>query len=441
MPAPSERKRLEDIEKARKAVAKEIVRRYEHRRSRGDERFSFAVRLAPTDKDYRDRKTRCGNYDPRDVASREAFLAVVSDLERSCGMGVKRDSTGAPVSLVVNEALVRHAYDEMGRSFRDVEELASFLSFLDETAHACVDLPWALAWIEGVAAQAKSPGGLAKVRSRVGADAEEVCAALRVYAGGDFRGWRRVLSAIAYGDSKYFENSVAASFVKAAEAGGLSFGSSSDTDDKLAALGFRSERYSSVTVGGNVAVHPTWAAFDLSRFGCEGIPLSLSAVEGFAESSFAEVKGCLVVENLTVFRALCSEPSEGLLVVWGHGRPNEAVRRLVGVLDVALPAEAPFLAWSDIDLGGFGIVEALMSISGRIKPIMMGRDDLQAVDASRLLRRREEYWADMRKFVACHSDSLFLDVAQACLELQGTLEQEALLFEYAQERIRGFFDA
>lgn len=268
-----------------------------------------------------------------------------------------------------------------------------------------------------------------------------MCAALQAYAAGDFRGWQRVLSTIAYGDSKFFEKSVAASFVKAAEAGGFSFGSAFDIDDKLAALGFHSERYSSVTVGGNVVVHPTWASLDLSQFGCEGMVLSLPAVEGFTESSFAEVKGCLVVENLTVFRALCSNSKKGLLVVWGHGRPNEALRRLVGILDGALSGDAPLLAWSDIDLGGFGIVESLMSVSNRVRPVMMGEEDLRAVDASRLLRRKEEYWADMRRFVAHHPDSRFRDVAQACLELRGTLEQEALLFEYAQEKIRGLFDA
>lgn len=97
------------------------------------------------------------------------------------------------------------------------------------------------------------------------------------------RMWR-VLSTVAYGDSKFFENSVAASFVKAAETGGFPFGSAFDIDDKLAALGFRPERYSSVTAGGNVAVHPTWASLDLSQFGCDGMVFSLPAVEGFAES-------------------------------------------------------------------------------------------------------------------------------------------------------------
>lgn len=84
-------------------------------------------------------------------------------------------------------------------------------------------------------------------------------------------------------------------------------------------------------------------------------------------------------------------------------------------------------------------MESLMSVSNRARPVMMGEEDLRAVDASRLLRRKEEYWADMRRFLERHPDSRFRDVAQACLELRGTLEQEALLFEYAQEKVRGLF--
>jgi len=97
--------------------------------------------------------------------------------------------------------------------------------------------------------------------------------------------------------------------------------------------------------------------------------------------------------------------------------------------------------WSDVDLGGFDIAESLMSMSDRMRPVMMGKEELRAVDASRLLRRSEAYWMDVRRFIARHPDSCFRDVAQACLELRGTLEQEALLFEYAQEKIKGIFDA
>lgn len=129
MPGPSERKRLEDVEKARKAVAEKVVRFCERRRLRGDEAYPFTVRFAPTKAEYEKGRAGCGG-----------------------------------------------------------EELAAFLSLLDETARVCVDLPWALSWIEDVAAQAQRPGGLARMRTRAGADVEDVCAAVRAYAAGDFRG-------------------------------------------------------------------------------------------------------------------------------------------------------------------------------------------------------------------------------------------------------------
>lgn len=436
MPGPSERKRLERIEEARKAVAEKVVRICERRRLRGEPIHSFTVRIAPTKGEYAKGKAGCGGYDPRDAESREVFLAVVSDLEHSCGIDVKRDPTGAPESLVINEAAARYAYRAAGRSLDDAEEAARLLGLLESTARACADVPWALAWIDRIAADAKRPGGLLLLRERYKEGVvEDVCAALQVYAAGDFRGWQRVLSVAAYGDSKHFETSVASSFVKAAETGGFSFDPSLDADGKLSALGFHSEKYHCVAIGGNVVVRPAWGAIDLSAAGGDGLALSLSAVEGFVESSCDEVRACVVVENLANFRVLCREAPRGLLVVWGHGRPNEAVCRLVELLDAALPSAAPLRAWSDIDTGGFGIVSKLMSLSARMQPLMMGEEELRAVGAAHLLKRSDGYWDDMARSFVDKGGSCFREAASICLDFQGTFEQEALLFAYASEKI------
>ncbi len=442
MPGPSERNSRERIEDAFTAVAEEIVKRRESLRAKGKSGSSFRVRIAPTMADYRKGRCGCGGYDPRDADSRDVFFAVVSELEKTCGVEVRRDATGAPESLVANESVVRYAYRKTGRNFDETEERASLAALLSETAHACSGVPWARAWTERIVSETACAVCSSRLRERSAAgDLEDVCAALKAYAAQDFRGLRRVLSTAAYGDSKYFEKAVSASFVKAAKLGGFDFGPALDMENKLAALGFRREKHRCVAIGGNAIVRPSWGIIDLSQVGCDGVMLSLPAVEGFTDSSFIEAKGCVVVENLTVFRALCLDSTKGLFVVWGHGRPNEAVRRLVEILDAALPGDAPFLVWSDVDLGGFDIAESLMSMSDRMRPVMMGKEELRAVDASRLLRRSEAYWMDVRRFIARHPDSCFRDVAQACLELRGTLEQEALLFEYAQEKIKGIFDA
>lgn len=331
MPGPSERKRLERIEEARKAVAEKVVRICERRRLRGEPIHSFTVRIAPTKGEYAKGKAGCGGYDPRDAESREVFLSVVSDLEHSCGIDVKHDPTGAPESLVINEAAARYAYRAAGRSLDDAEEAARLLGLLESTARACVDVPWALAWIDRIAADAKRPGGLLLLRERYKEGVvEDVCAALQVYAAGDFRGWQRVLSVAAYGDSKHFETSVAPSFVKAAETGGFSF-----------------------------------------------------------------------------------DPS----------------------LDAALPPAAPLRAWSDIDTGGFGIVSKLMSLSARMQPLMMGEEELRAVGAAHLLKRSDGYWDDMARSFVDKRGSCFREAASICLDFQGTLEQEALLFAYASKKI------
>lgn len=436
MPGPSERRRLERVEEARKAVSEKIVRFCERRRARGEETHPFTMRIAPTKAEYGKGEAGCGGYDPRDVESREVFLAVVSDLERSCGIGVKRDSTGAPVSLVINEAALRYAYRALGKNIDDDEGLANLLELLETTAQVCGEIPWALAWIRRVVAEAKRSGGFFRhCEQYKDGVVEDVCAALQVYAADDFCGWQRVLSVAAYNDSKYFETSVAAAFVKAAEAGGFSFDASLDTDGKLAALGFHSEKYHSVAIGGNVVIRPVWGTVDLSLVGGEGLVLSRSAVEGFVESSCDEVRACVVVENLTNFRVLCREAPRGLLVVWGRGYPNEAVCRIVELFDEALPNGAPFRAWSDIDMGGFGIVSKLMSLSARIRPLMMGEDELRAVGAPHLLQRSDAYWDDMARSFAAESGNRFHEAASMCLDLHGTLEQEALLFTYAREEI------
>jgi|GEM_PF-6113633 len=121
MPGPSERKRRERIEDAFTAVAEEIVKRRESLRAKGKSGSSFRVRIAPTMADYRKGRCGCGGYDPRDADSRDVFFAVVSELEKTCGVEVRRDATGAPESLVANESVVRYAYRKTGRNFDETE--------------------------------------------------------------------------------------------------------------------------------------------------------------------------------------------------------------------------------------------------------------------------------------------------------------------------------
>ncbi len=218
MPGPSERKRRERIEDAFTAVAEEIVKRRESLRAKGKSGSSFRVRIAPTMADYRKGRCGCGGYDPRDADSRDVFFAVVSELEKTCGVEVRRDATGAPESLVANESVVRYAYRKTGRNFDETEERASLAALVSETAHACSGVPWARAWTERIVSETACAVCSSRLRERSAAgDLEDVCAALKAYAAQDFRGLRRVLSTAAYGDSKYFENAVSASFVKAAE--------------------------------------------------------------------------------------------------------------------------------------------------------------------------------------------------------------------------------
>ncbi|MFR3272622.1 MAG: hypothetical protein ACLTQI_01440 [Slackia sp.] len=156
----------------------------------------------------------------RDADSRDVFFAVVSESERRAAsrcaamrrvpiVGCKRKRGAVCVS-------------QNRRNFDETEERASLAALLNETAHACSGVPWARAWTERIVSETACAVCSSRLRERSAAgDLEDVCAALKAYAAQDFRGLRRVLSTAAYGDSKYFEKAVSASFVKAAELGGF----------------------------------------------------------------------------------------------------------------------------------------------------------------------------------------------------------------------------
>lgn len=203
MPGPSERMRQERVEKARKAVAEEIVRRYENSRAKGADGFSFRVRIAPTVMDYRKGRCGCGGYDPRDSDSRDAFVFAVSELVKSYGIKVHCDSTGAPEWLLANEGALRHAYRETGRSFDDAEERTALLALLGETARVCSDMPWALAWVDLVTAEARCAGGISRIRGRSGE--RYPGRRLRGVAGVCGRGFSRMAACFVGGGLRRFE--------------------------------------------------------------------------------------------------------------------------------------------------------------------------------------------------------------------------------------------
>lgn len=77
----------------------------------------------------------------------------------------------------------------------------------------------------------------------------------------------------------------------------------------------------------------------------------------------------------------------------------------------------------------------LMSLSARMQPLMMGEEELRAVGAAHLLKRSDGYWDDMARSFVDKRGSCFREAASICLDFQGTLEQEALLFAYASKKI------
>lgn len=84
----------------------------------------------------------------------------------------------------------------------------------------------------------------------------------------------------------------------------------------------------------------------------------------------------LTIENLASFQRHVREIDDRGVVIYSGGFPGPGIRRLLALLDAALPANTPCFHWGDVDLGGlkiFAHIEAQLARHS-LRPHLMAGD-------------------------------------------------------------------
>lgn len=413
-----------DAKRMAVSVAGAIAGGYETRLRKGIENSSvFRLSLTPKERSYAAGKRGIGGYDYRDHDSIEAMNAALAELVGdAAGRVAYLDDGRRPRLLRVDDGIVDRAYELLDRKRPVPDSSLRAKSLLDSVAGAG---GWQAKWA-GLESERIGSGGVDYARwGFVLEKLEDLCAALIATAELPLPTSKRILSEKAFGDSKKFEREVEANYRKAVtDVGG-------DPDRIFIGTARR------VTFSGNgPTIHMAGGvSIPLSVFDAVGLSVGTAAVDRIV--SVDGVDAILIVENKTNFEVISAERIEGLVVIYGNGNDFEPAALLAQRLSEQVPKRVPILAWSDIDYGGFGIVEGIMGICERAVPFLMGVEELEAVDFDLLLEHsgKEEYFEKISKYLDSRIDSPFRAAGEWCISHQRTLEQESLLFGYAQQRI------
>ena len=250
------------------------------------------------------------------------------------------------------------------------------------------------------------------------------------------RVYERELSAVALSDSKMLERSLETPFIRlvAATVDSAEGESEWETLETLGIMHTTRE----VRLGGEVKIM------------LKGTELRVSPISGaivdcgeIATLSFHGLRAVVVIENKANYHAALRFRIPGLLCVYGGGYGDEATLSLLRALDAMSRPEGnpfPIAAWSDIDLGGFGIVGRYREACPRIETVMMDTDTLEHARGQDALASLESHGTDyekaLRRWIAANAGSEFAEQAEWCLRNNGTVEQEVLIRGWSEDRLR-----
>jgi hypothetical protein len=163
-----------------------------------------------------------------------------------------------------------------------------------------------------------------------------------------------------------------------------------------------------------------------------GFATVLTLQEVLASQGVEPLPAAIVtVENEDPFNDLAAVAPPEFLVVFTAGHPSPATRLL---LDWPALRAIPRFHWGDVDAGGFRILRIL----GRETPVSPILMDARAVRANsgHLTPIDEQKRATLEQFLLGASPEE-TQALQACLQLDGFLEQETIAASAALEAIRG----
>lgn len=239
--------------------------------------------------------------------------------------------------------------------------------------------------------------------------------------GGDVS--QRELSQSVFGDSKHFERKLRAPLCRAWR---LAYPEDADCSDAdiCESLGLRSLQQI-IRVAGPLEIELSAGVLDMALAGEHGLGIPEGLLADSTIRAKTGTRAVLVVENLANYQQACREKSGDTVVVYGGGQLTSAQMALIRSIDESLPADAPRRAWSDIDLGGFRIVDRLMGQMPRFTPWRMGLEELESADRTKMLSRDERYCKTVRAYGA--KTQVFKAECEWIAEHRCTLEQESLL--------------
>lgn len=248
--------------------------------------------------------------------------------------------------------------------------------------------------------------------------------------------YERELSAVALNDSKMLERSLETPFIRLVGATVDAAQGESDWDT-LEALGIM-HTTREVRLGGEVKMMLKGAELCVSPI--SGAIVDCGEIPGL---SFHGLRAVVVIENKANYHAALRFRIPGLLCVYGGGYGDEATLALLRSLDAMSRLDGdpfPIAVWSDIDLGGFGIVARYREACPRIVPVMMDIDTLEHAWGQGALASLESHGADyekaLRRWIAANAGNEFSEQAEWCLHNNGTVEQEVLIRDWSEDRLR-----
>jgi hypothetical protein len=137
----------------------------------------------------------------------------------------------------------------------------------------------------------------------------------------------------------------------------------------------------------------------------------------------------LTVENIASFFRYVNEIRDEGLILFTGGFPRPELRKVIGLLDQALPDSTAFYHWGDVDIGGLVIFRAIeQSLSRRaLAPHLMvirPMPDSEAVTLSAFDRRRLRRLVEARSAVVSLAQR-FLDLGKLTRQEQEVIDPAA----------------
>lgn len=393
--------------------------------TKGLDRDRWSMRVAPTAAQARAGKLARIGYDRFNPDDRLGFVLMVEDLGPEVSAGVRYGRTGEPISIEVGPELVAWAHERVGLDVPRARDAAAISKILKDAADV------ASGWIAGYLS-----GSEASSSCKDDDEARELARVMTAYGDSPKPVWERALSISAFSDSKALAaRGWDARIVRAAASQGA-VDASAPLEAALSSLGILRNPPAGRLIGGDVSLEFADGRVDLRSCGLSGF--SITEEQAARVERIPGTRCVLEVENLTCFHELCRDPVRGVLVVYGGGFAlNDSFEAVVDMCARSLADDALWLAWSDIDVGGFEITTSIMERYPAFEPFLMDRQTLESIDSDLLLKRERSYLSGyLAPMLDREEMSAFHDVAATCLGLGATLEQEVLLSGRVQNELR-----